>query len=109
MDGTADIVKTAIEARRASPVARCHAMKSLACGFGLLLILVVLQDAFEVMLLPRRVQRRLRFMALYFRFTWRGLVAAVARRLPAGQRREELLSHFGALSMMGCSPAGRRR
>ena len=66
---------------------------------GLLLMLIVLQDAFEVMLLPRRVQRRLRFVRLYFRQTWR-LFAALARSLPLGARRESLLSVYGPLSMV---------
>lgn len=67
--------------------------------FAVVLIGLVLQDAFEVMLLPRRVRRRLRFMVLYFRLMWPAW-KSVAQRLPAG-RREDLLSHFGPLSMIG--------
>jgi hypothetical protein len=58
-----------------------------------------MQDAFEVMLLPRRVQRRLRFMRLYFRAAWTGW-AALASARPIGDRRERFLSIFGPLSMM---------
>ena len=75
-------------------------MSILAGLFAAGLILLVLQDAFEVMLLPRRVQRRVRFMSTYFRVTW-GTWSAFARRLPCGQRREAFLSYFGALSMLG--------
>ncbi len=74
-------------------------MPALAVFVGLLVLLVVLQDAFEVMLLPRRVQRRLRFVRLYFRQTWR-LFAAFARNLPEGARREGLLSVYGPLAMV---------
>ena len=63
------------------------------------LLLLALQDAFEVMLLPRRVQRRLRLMRLYFQLTWSAW-AWVARRLPAEARREGFLSHFGPSSML---------
>ena len=65
-----------------------------------LLLGIVLQDAFEVMLLPRRVHRRLRLMALYFRVTWAAW-SGLAQRLSPGQWRESLLSHFGPLSMLG--------
>jgi hypothetical protein len=72
------------------------AIASILAVIGLLL---VLQDAFEVMLLPRRVQRRARFMGLYFGAAWAGWTRA-ALRLPAGRHRENFLSHFGALSML---------
>lgn len=64
------------------------------------MLVLVLQDAFEVMLLPRRVQRRLRFMAVYFWLTW-AVWKKLALQLPIGRGRESLLSHFGALSMLG--------
>ncbi len=63
------------------------------------LLVVVLQDAFEVMLLPRRVQRRLRLMRLYFRTAWNAW-SSIGTRLPAGPQRERFLSVFGALSMV---------
>ena len=37
---------------------------------GALLLLLVFHDAFEVMLLPRRIRRKLRFVTLLFRYTW---------------------------------------
>ncbi len=69
-------------------------------AFAVLLILLVLQDAFEVMLLPRRVQRRARFAVIYFRMTWRAC-SSLASRLGPRRGREAVLSHFGALSMLG--------
>ncbi len=66
---------------------------------ALLLIALVVQDAFEVMLLPRRIARRVRLTRFYFRAAWSGW-SGVARRLPAGAHREGFLSIFGALSMV---------
>src|SRR4051794_16270769 len=51
------------------------------------------------MLLPRRVTRRVRLMRLFFRATW-ALWVRLARLIPHGEKRELLLSHFGALSML---------
>ncbi len=59
----------------------------------------MLQDAFEVMLLRRRVSRKYRLTRLYFRATW-SVWSSIARRLPPGGRREGFLSIFGALSMI---------
>ena len=75
-------------------------LAALAGLLGVLLLAIVVQDAFEVMLLPRRVQRRLRLVALYYRLTW-AACSRLARRLSPGQWRESLLSHFGPLSMLG--------
>jgi ion channel len=67
--------------------------------FAVALVLVVLQDAFEVMLLPRRVHRHVRLTRFYFDHAWTGW-SWLANRLPAGMRRERFLSVFGALSMV---------
>ncbi len=64
------------------------------------LILLVLQDAFEAMLLPRRVLRRVQFMNLYFRLAWTAWTM-LARRRPAGRAPHGWLSRFGPLSMLG--------
>ena len=75
-------------------------MVSVLIGLAALcLLLLVLQDAFEVMLLPRRVQRRRRLVRLFFRSTWRGW-REVAALVPEGPRRESFLSIFGPLSMV---------
>jgi hypothetical protein len=66
---------------------------------ALLILALVLQDAFEVMLLPRRVQRRLRFMRLYFSATWQAW-RWFGQRYREGAARERFLSIFGPLSMM---------
>ena len=45
-------------------------MKALATVFSVLLILGILLDAFETVVLPRRVTRRIRFARAFYRVTW---------------------------------------
>jgi voltage-gated potassium channel Kch len=66
---------------------------------SILLLLLVLHDAFEVMLLPRRIKSRLRLVRLFFRFTWL-LWSKVARRIASDERRHNYLSLYGPLSMV---------
>ncbi len=66
---------------------------------GLLLITVIMWDAFEVIVLPRRVTRRLRPARLFYRATWKTW-SAIARRLASSKRRETYLSFFGPLSLI---------
>jgi voltage-gated potassium channel Kch len=66
---------------------------------SVVVLLVILHDAFEVMLLPRRVKSRLRIVRMFFRFTW--LVwSRIARRIDAEERRHNYLSLYGPLSMV---------
>jgi hypothetical protein len=62
-------------------------------------LLVILHDAFEVMLLPRRVKSRLRIVRLFFRFTWL-IWSRLARRIGSEDRRHNCLSLYGPLSMV---------
>ena len=66
---------------------------------ALLGVALVLQDAFEVMLLPRRVRRRRRITRLFFRSTWRAW-SSLSVRIPHVARREHWLSLFGPLAML---------
>ncbi|HEV2660028.1 MAG TPA: potassium channel family protein [Ktedonobacteraceae bacterium] len=66
---------------------------------GLLLILIVLQDAFESIVLPRRVARRVRFARLFYTTLW-GLWSMIARKMRSATRREFFLSIFGPLSLL---------
>jgi ion channel len=72
---------------------------ALVALLALLLLAVTLQDAFEVMLLPRRVMRRLRFVSLFYRLTW-FVWSALAYRLPRDGQREHVLGVYGALSLV---------
>jgi Ion channel len=67
--------------------------------FSLVAILLVLQDAFETMLLPRRISRQFRFARFFFQVSWR-FWAAVARRIRSTKRRNAFLSQFGPLSFL---------
>nr|MDQ2713980.1 potassium channel family protein [Chloroflexota bacterium] len=66
---------------------------------GLLLILIILQDAFETVVLPRRVSRRFRLARMFYRSTW-ALCSATARWIHATNRREYYLSYYGPLSLL---------
>jgi hypothetical protein len=62
------------------------------------LLLIVLGDAFETVILPRRVQHRFRLASLFYRGSWR-LWKGVAGSF-GGSAREVVLSWFGPLSLL---------
>jgi hypothetical protein len=66
---------------------------------GLLLILAILLEAFETVVLPRRVSRRLRLTVLFYRMTWRPW-RAIARGVRSKKRREGFLGYYGPLSLL---------
>ncbi len=74
-------------------------MQFVAVAAGLALILFVLAEAFEALVLPRRVVRPFRFTRLYYRITWRVWLAA-SQLLPGPRRRQTFLSLFGPLSIL---------
>lgn len=74
-------------------------MHILAGILGLASILIILGDAFETIILPRRVTRRFRLTRLFFRSTWVPW-RALCRGLRSRRRRESLLSIFGPLSLI---------
>jgi hypothetical protein len=67
---------------------------------GALILLVVLLDAFETVVLPRRVQRHFRITALFYRYTWVPYTK-LASYIHSQTRRETMLGYFGPLSMIG--------
>jgi hypothetical protein len=71
----------------------------LAFAAGLAMIVLVLLDAFETIVLPRRVTRPFRLTTLFYRLTWRPWRLA-ATAIPSGRRRETFLSFFGPLSLI---------
>jgi hypothetical protein len=66
---------------------------------SVLVIGLVLFDAFEAVVLPRRVTRPYRFTRLFYRAAW-WLWRAIALRIAAGKWREAFLSRFGPLSLL---------
>ena len=73
-------------------------MQIAAVIIGIALILVVLWDAFETVVLPRRVTRRLRLVRAFYRLTW-PLWSAAVRALSSRRRQENYLSFYGPLSL----------
>ncbi|HWY71119.1 MAG TPA: potassium channel family protein [Terriglobales bacterium] len=63
------------------------------------MLVLVLLDAFETIVLPRRVTRPFRLTTLFYRLTWRPW-RLLARAMPPGRRRETFLSFFGPLSLL---------
>jgi len=66
---------------------------------GIAIIVVVLWEAFETVVLPRRVARRFRLTVLYYRttwFVWRSFSRWIGKR----PRRESFLSFYGPLSLL---------
>jgi Ion channel len=74
-------------------------MSILAAIVGIVVILLVAQDAFEGVVLPRRVTRRIRITRLFYRVTWKGWKSLDRLLLPS-TRREFYLSYFGPLSLL---------
>jgi hypothetical protein len=74
-------------------------MTTLAGVFGLVLLTIILWDAFEVIILPRRVARRVRLSRIFYLSSWFVWLRAM-RLVPAGRRRERYLSFYGPLSLI---------
>lgn len=66
---------------------------------GVLLILAILWDAFETIILPRRVTRRLRLTSIFYRSVWWPW-SGLTQRLSTGKQREKYLGLFGPLSII---------
>ena len=66
---------------------------------GVVLILFILVDAFNTIVLPRRVHRTFTLTGLFYRVTWPPF-AGLGRLFGSGGRREEYLSIYGPLSLL---------
>src|SRR6516165_2184542 len=74
-------------------------MKILAVIVGISLIIVIIQDSFESIVLPRRVSRRFRLSRMFYTSTWM-LWSSIARKMRPGNRREFYLSYYGPASLL---------
>ncbi len=74
-------------------------MRIFAAIFGIVVILLVAQDAFETIVLPRRVARRIRIARFFFIVTW-NVWKSLGRLMRPGARRESYLSYYGPLSLL---------
>lgn len=66
---------------------------------GFFIIVIVLWEAFETVVLPRRVTRRFRLTRLFYRSTWLPC-REIARHISSSKRRESFLSFYGPLSLL---------
>jgi hypothetical protein len=66
---------------------------------GVAVFLVVVWDAFEAIILPRRVTRKFRLTRLFFRSTW-GTWRLIVGLIPARKTREALLGFYGPMSLI---------
>lgn len=73
-------------------------MAALEAFLGLVIVLVVLFEAFEALVLPRRVTRQFRMTRFYYRSVWPCWTALTDAAPP--RARPTLLSMFGPLSLL---------
>jgi hypothetical protein len=66
---------------------------------GVVIFLVVAWDAFEAIILPRRVTRKFRLTRFYYRFTWRTW-KIYARMMSSPKARESFLGFYGPISLL---------
>ncbi len=66
---------------------------------GIISILAILLDAFETVVLPRRVRRSFRITSWFYRRTWIPW-RKLASRIQGQARRENFLGYFGPLSLI---------
>jgi ion channel len=70
-----------------------------AFAVGVAIFLIVVWDAFEAIILPRRVTRKFRLARVFYKFTW-NTSKLLAGLIPSRKKRETLLSFFGPLSLL---------
>ena len=66
---------------------------------GLVILWVVLRDAFETVVLPRRVTRHFQLTAWFYRRTWIPW-RRIAERIKTTSRQQNFLGYFGPLSLI---------
>ena len=74
-------------------------MQVLVALLGIVLIFIALRDAFETIILPRRVSSRFRVSKIFYTASWIPWAAA-GRRMRPGDWRETFLSTYGPLSLI---------
>ncbi len=67
--------------------------------FGAIIIFIVLQDAFETVVLPRRVSRQFKLTAWFLRRTWIPW-SKIAARIRTSSRQQNFLGYYGPLSLI---------
>ena len=75
-------------------------MKLLVAIAGFFILFATLWEAFETIILPRRVTRPFRLVRMFYRVTWT-VWAAVNRLIRSKKVRDAHLSYYGPLSLLG--------
>ena len=75
-------------------------MHGFAAAAGIAIVVAVLWEAFETVVLPRRVTRHFRFTRLFYRATWKPW-SVLLGRVQSVKRRESYLSYYGPISLLG--------
>src|SRR5437870_8572509 len=70
-----------------------------AFAAGVAIFVIVLWDAFESIILPRRVTRKFRLARVFYKFTWNTWKFAT-RLIAVRKTRETMLSFYGPLSLL---------
>src|SRR5260370_27878794 len=70
-----------------------------AAVVGLVMVFVILRDAFETIVLPRRVSGRFRVSKVFYQATWKP-GAAIGRPMPPSERRASYISTYGPISLL---------
>ncbi len=66
---------------------------------GFAMFIIVLWDAFEAIILPRRVTRKIRVTRLFYRTTWK-MWKFFVHLIPTRKSRESLLGIYGPISLL---------
>ena len=84
----------------ASSTSHASMIRLTALVAGIVLVVLILVDAFETVVLPRRVARRsFRLTAWFYRNTWKPW-SALAQYIETPPRREAMIGYFGPLSLI---------
>ncbi len=75
-------------------------MKLFVAIAGIFILFATLWEAFETIILPRRVTRPLRLVRIFYRVTWT-FWAGVNRLIRSKKLRDAQLSYYGPLSLLG--------
>jgi hypothetical protein len=66
---------------------------------GIVLVFLILMDAFETVVLPRRIKRSFRIASFFYKKTWR-FWTRVGEHIKTPNRREGFLAYYGPLSLI---------
>lgn len=70
-----------------------------AFALGVILLISVIWEAFESVILPRRVTRKFRLARLFYRYSWM-IWQFIIRFIPSRKSREALLGFYGPSSLL---------